>query len=472
MSPGIDLGKNRVRVHIVGIGGAGMSAIAVVLASMGNTVTGSDARSSPVLDRLRARGIEARAGHNPSAVAGADVVVASTAVPADDPEIAEAHARAIPVASRAQMLSSICALRRTIAVAGTHGKTTTSSMLAAILSAAGWSPSFIIGGDIVGLGPGAAWEAGEWMVVEADESDGTFLQIPADAAVITSVEADHLDFYGGWDQLQGAFARFAAGVGGRLVACADDPGASRAAADDPGPNRAPGSPGRSLYGAHPTARWRMVGVTATATATSFELLQSGSSVGKVEVGVPGHHNALNACGAIALALELGVPFPPAAGALSAFRGVKRRFEPRGERNGVTFVDDYAHLPAEVRAAVATARGGGWKRVVTVFQPHRYSRTEALWREFADAFEGSDLVVVTGIYPGDEEPRPGVTGRLVADAIRSAHPDTPVEYAEDRNDLVALVASRLRPGDLCLTLGAGDLTTLPDALLLEVGGACR
>jgi UDP-N-acetylmuramate--alanine ligase len=337
-----------------------------------------------------------------------------------------------------------------VAVAGTHGKTTTSSMLALVLVEAGMRPSFVIGGDVLELGTGVVWDEGDLFVVEADESDGTFLALGAYAALVTNVEPDHLEHYGSFDGLRTAFERFVAEAPGPHVVCADDAIAA--------------SLGGVTYGVSEDADYRMVDVTLGRSSVSFSVVHDGSVLGQLRLPVPGLHNATNACGAAVMGLLLGAPFDAAARALARYGGVARRFQFRGERDGVTFVDDYAHLPSEVAAALAAARDGGWRRIVCVFQPHRYSRTGALWRDFAGAFVNADRLVVTDVYPADEQPRPGVTGKLIVDAVLGAHPSAQVAYLPDRRDWVPYLRRVLRPGDLCLTLGAGDLTTLPDELL--------
>jgi UDP-N-acetylmuramate--alanine ligase len=449
------------RYHVVGVGGSGMSAIATVLAAMGHEVSGSDQRDSPVLARLAGAGVTTWVGHHPARLAGVHAVAASTAVPSGDPELAFARQAGIPVLSRADILAGICATRRTLAVAGTHGKTTTSSMLAAILDAAGLHPSFIVGGDIAGVGPGARWDQGEWLVVEADESDGTFLRLSAEGVVVTNVEPDHLDFYGDVAHLERAFAAFLRGAKGPRVACVDGPAADALVSTLGQPV--------ITYGLRAGAALRLVEVAPTRDGVGFTLSRGGERLGPVSLGVAGAHNALNATGALALALAIGVPAETAIAALQTFGGVARRFERRGAQGGVTFVDDYGHLPGEVSAAIAAARAGGWRRVVAVFQPHRYSRTAALWQDFADSFCGADVVVVTDVYPSGEPPRPGITGELVARAVRQAHPEHDVRYIAERENLVAALQAELQDGDLCLTLGAGDLTTLPDRLLAGTGG---
>ena len=448
--PVLDLATPR-RVHIVGVGGAGMSAIATVLAAMGHTVSGSDLKESPSLLRLRAAGLHVTVGHAAANVpADTDAVAISTAIPRSNPEVAAAESGGVPVLRRADALAAIAATRRTVAVAGTHGKTTTSSMLALVLVEAGLRPSFIIGGDVNEIGTGAVWNDSDLFVVEADESDGTFLELGAFAALVTNVEPDHLEHYGGFDALIDAFRRFAGSADGPVVVGADDLLSK--------------SLGGITYGTAEDADYRMVDVEARRSTVSFALEHDGSRLGVVRLPVPGLHNARNACGAVVMGLQLGAPFEAAARALARYGGVARRFQFRGERDGVTYVDDYAHLPTEVRAALAAARDGGWRRIVCAFQPHRYSRTAALWQDFATAFADADLLVVTDVYAADEPPRPGVSGKLIVNAVLEANPAAQVAYLPSRRDWVPFLRRALRPGDLCLTLGAGDLTALPDQLL--------
>jgi UDP-N-acetylmuramate--alanine ligase len=447
------------RIHVVGVGGTGMSAIATVLAAMGHHVSGSDLKNSPSVERLAAVGVATWIGHDPTQLGDAELVTASTAVPADNAELREAGRRGLPVLRRAQVLAGICATRRTFAVAGTHGKTTTSSMLALVLAEAGLHPSFVIGGDINDVGAGGAWDpAGEWMVVEADESDGTFLELGPEAALVTSVEPDHLDYYGGVEGMESAYRDFLAQAAGARLVCADDAGSARI-------GRQVG--GVVSYGTAAGADYRMGGVVSGRDGVAFDLAGPGlGQTGRVVLAVPGLHNARNAAAAASAAMVIGVDFETAQRALGRYGGVARRFEFRGQRDGVTYVDDYGHLPGELRSALAAARDGGWQRVVAVFQPHRYSRTAALWESFADAFVDADVVVITDVYSAGEVPRPGVTGRLVANAVRAAHPRADVRYHPRHDELVAALRSLLRPGDLCLTLGAGDLTVVPSELLGE------
>jgi UDP-N-acetylmuramate--alanine ligase len=441
-------------VHVVGIGGAGMSAIATVLQAMGHTVTGSDLKSSAVTERLLRAGMAVSIGHAASNLGTADLVTVSSAVADDNPEVVEARRRGVPVLTRARMLAEVAARRRGLAVAGTHGKTTTASMLALQLVDAGLRPSFLIGGDVNEIGTNAVWDEGDWLVVEADESDGTFLSLVPEIAVVTNVEADHLDHYGSFAAVRSAFEEFVAGARHRVVG-GDDPVAAAIGR----------SVGADVVGTEPGCTHRIVDLSLARSSLSFDLVgPSGVVLGTLAVPVPGLHNARNAAVATVAALAAGAPFDAAARALARFAGVARRFEFRGSVGGVTFVDDYAHLPTEVRAALAAARNGGWRRVVAVFQPHRYSRTEELGSEFGAAFGDADVVVVTDVYGAGESPIPGVSGELVARAVRASFPEMPVLYAAGRSDLRRTVGDLLEPGDLCCTLGAGDLTSLPDELM--------
>jgi UDP-N-acetylmuramate--alanine ligase len=361
---------------------------------------------------------------------------------------------------RSGALAAMTAQRQTVAVAGTHGKTTTSALLATILAGTGREPGWVVGAGVPGLGHSATWGGRGPLVVEADESDGTFLALAADAALVTNVEPDHLEHWGGEPALRAAFVRFAAACSGPVVLCADDPG-SAALAD--------AASDAVTYGTAVDAGYRVVEVAAAGTGVTFVLEHAGERMPVEVPAAPGVHNARNAAGALALAHRLGVPLAEGAAALAGFRGVARRFEVRGEAGGVLFVDSYDHLPTEVAAALAAARSGPWRRVVCCFQPHRYSRTAALGASFAEAFEGADLLAITDVYAAGEPPRPGVSGKLVVDAVLDAHPWHQVAWLPTLDDVVAWCRAVLRPGDLCLTLGAGDLTTVPDRLIDALGG---
>ena len=449
----VDLSRAR-RIHLIGAGGAGMGAIASVLAAMGHEVSGSDLKEGPIVERLRAEGVEVTIGHEPTNLGEAELVAISSAIPEHNPELRAARESGIEVLRRADLLPAVAAQRRTIAVAGTHGKTTTASMLSMVLTEAGLQPSFIIGGDVNEIGSGAVWGDGEWIVVEADESDRTFLSLDAEVAVVTNAESDHLETYGGNPAaLYAAFAEFADGAS-NCVMCADDPGAAGLAQQA----------GAVTYGIDPAADYQIVDLVRGRASVSFSLKHRRERLVSVALPTPGLHNARNAAAAVVTALEIGAPADAASRALSRFGGVARRYEFRGEAAGVTFVDDYAHLPAEVEAALAAAGDGGWKRIVAVFQPHRYSRVAALAQDFADAFERADEVVVTDVYAAGETPRPGVTAKLIVDAVLDAHPETRISHVARLSDVVARLARGLSAGDLCLTLGAGDLTSVPDAVL--------
>lgn len=456
---GLDLSRP-TRVHVVGAGGAGMGAIASVLWAMGHSVTGSDIKDSQVTERLRAEGVPVAVGHDPANLGAAEVVAISSAISADNPEVRAARAAGVPVATRSQILPAIASVRRTAAVAGTHGKTTTSSMLALVLVEAGLRPSFIIGGDLNEIGTGGVWDTGDWFVIEADESDRTFLALDPDVAVVTSVEPDHLEAYGGDPaELEAAFRTFLGSADAGVV-CADDPVAAALA-----------RPASAVtYGTDAGADYRMTALQRSMPAVAFDLSHRGERLGRIELPTPGLHNARNAAAAAVAALTIGAPFEAAAEALGRFGGVARRFEFRGAAAGVSFIDDYAHLPGEVAAALDAARDGGqWDRIVCVFQPHRYSRTAAVGADFAHSFAAADHLVVTEIYAAGEAPRPGVSSKIIVDAVLDARPQSSVTWLPRLDDAAEWLQRRLRPGDLCLTLGAGDLTALPDAVMERLRG---
>ena len=454
----LDLSVPR-RVHVVGVGGAGMSAIAEVLAAMGHDVTGSDLKPSAGLERLEALGVAVTVGHAAANLGQAELLTRSTAVPDRNPECRAAAEAGIPVLSRADVLTAICAQRSTVAVAGTHGKTTTASMLALVLRQAGVRPSFIIGGDVNEIGTGAAWDSGDLLVVEADESDGTFVRLPRSAAVVTNVEPDHLDHHGGYRELLAAFRRFVEETGGPVIVGVDDPDGAHlvASTDAVGIGTAEG------------ADWRITDVGEAWEGVRFTLTAPDGDRLPLSLPVPGLHNARNAACAAAISRLLGMPSDPIIEGLGNFGGVARRFEHRGSSGGVAVVDDYAHLPTEVRATIAAASSGSWRRLVAVFQPHRYSRTEALWSDFGNAFEGADRIYVTDVYPAGEAPRPGVSGQLIVDAVERAFPGTDIHYIQRREELVVALADDLVAGDLCLTMGAGDLTSVPDEVRGRLDG---
>ena len=454
----IDLSTAR-KIHIIGIGGSGMSAIAGVLVSMGHEVSGSDAAPSAMFDRVREQGANIWLGSEPDRLGSdLDAVVVSTAIPSDDPEVSAARVAGIAVLRRAEILSAIAATRRTIAIAGTHGKTTTSTLLALVLEAGGMHPSWIIGAEITGRGNGSHWDSGQWFVVEADESDGTFLTLGASAAVVTNVEPDHLEHYGGWRQLKDAFEQFVTETNGPAVICIDDENA-RAIAE---------RTSAVTYGHRAGADYRIVDMNLGNFGATFRIENDGATSEVIELPIAGAHNVSNACAALAMGHQLGVPIGVGASGIASFKGVGRRFQKRGVKNEITFVDDYAHLPSEVAAALGAAKAGDWKRVVAVFQPHRYSRTAQVGRDFGGAFDDADVLILGDVYSAGESPRPGVDGTVVRDAVAAGPGHPPITYVANRNELAASVLDVLQPGDLCLTLGAGDITKLADEIqgLLE------
>jgi UDP-N-acetylmuramate--alanine ligase len=447
--------------HFVGIGGAGMSAIAKVLLERGVSVSGSDLKRSRAATMLEATGARLRIGHEASLVEGADVVVVSSAIPQSNPERMRAHELGLPILTRGEALADLLGTRRSIVVAGTHGKTTTTSMIVTVLRAAGWDPTYLVGGGLNDVGTNARLGRDDLIVAESDESDGSFLLLEPRIAVVTNVEADHLDHWGGLAPIQAAFAAFLGRVqrGGAMVVPALDEdlvrvaGAAQASALTFGPGGDVGAE---------DVRCALEGAGFTLTCAGAEA--------RVQLRVPGHHNVLNALAAAAACLQTGVSVEDIARGLSYYRGVERRFQVRGQAGGVTVIDDYAHHPTEVRATLAAARTGRWDRVVAVFQPHLFSRTVAFKDEFGSSFADADVVVVTDVYGAREQPMVGVTGKLVADSVCRRLPGRPVAYLPHRAELLSYLQSTLRPGDVVLTLGAGDISSLGEELLAHLEAA--
>jgi UDP-N-acetylmuramate--alanine ligase len=461
------LGRTR-RIHFVGVGGIGMSGIAELLANLGYEVTGSDARRSEVTDRLETLGVRVWTGHDATQVGAADVVVTSSAIGPDNSEVAEARRRHIPVIPRAEMLAELMRLRYGIAIAGAHGKTTTTSMVALILERAGLDPTAVIGGKLSAFGSNARLGRGEFMVVEADESDRSFLKLSPAIALITNLDREHMESYGSWENLQQAFADFANKVPfyGAVVACVDDPAVRQLM---PKLTRRVITYGLNGY------RANIVGLhmRLEAFGSACDVVQqqpdgSSTDLGGLHLRVPGRHNLLNALGAVAVGLEAGVPFSRIAAALEEFRGADRRFQMRGEEREVMVVDDYGHHPTEIAAVIAAARAGIDRRIVVVFQPHRYSRTSQLLHEFGIALSGADEVVLTDIYAAGESAIEGVTIEAVADAVRAAG-HCPVHVVKNLEGLPAAVSALARSGDLVITLGAGSIGTVGDRILDELRG---
>jgi UDP-N-acetylmuramate--alanine ligase len=447
--------------HFIGIGGIGMSGLAEILLNLGMKVSGSDLRRGPITDRLAQLGATIYEGHEAGHVAGATVVVTSSAVGASNPEVVEAHARKIPVIHRGEMLAELMRLKYGIAIAGMHGKTTTTSMVASVLAAGGLDPTVVVGGRVDALGSNARLGTTQYLVAEADESDRSFLKLSPILAVVTNLDREHMDCYRDMADVERAFLEFMDRVPfyGAVTACIDN---------------------ELLKGILPRARRRVLtyGVAAEADYrlefleavegrfARFFVHTAAGPMGPFELHVPGRHNVLNATAAVAVAHQLEVPAEKIAEGLTRFRGVDRRFQHRDTASGITVVDDYGHHPTEIRATLAAARECGHKKIHVVFQPHRYSRTLDLMDQFAGAFIDADSVVVLPIYAASEEPIPGVTAERLAEKITSPH----VEFAPDFPAAVAAVAARAHAGDLILTLGAGNVSQLAPQILAALQAA--
>lgn len=452
------------RVHFTGIGGAGMSGIARIMLARGVPVSGSDSADSEQLGQLAALGIDVHVGHAAANLAAADTLVVSSAIREDNPELAQARRRGIRILHRMAALASVMLGAQGIAIAGTHGKTTTTSMITTVLRNCGAEPSYVIGGILAETGLGAEDGGGEAFVVEADESDGSFLMLSPAAAVVTCVEADHLDNWGSLAEIEAGFVAFARKIsaGGLLVTCADDVGARALAA------AARQLPVRVLsYGESADADYRLGGVIPRGMATALTVTGAGRARlagpagAAFEIAVPGRHNALNAAAAFATAVELGFSPDEVTRGLAAYRGARRRMELTGESEGVRVLDSYGHHPTELTADLTAARdvaGGG--RVIAIFQPHLFSRTRIFAAQFGAALGLADEVLVLDVYAAREDPEPGVSGKLVADAV----PGGRAQFLADRQDVPSAVAGIAKPGDLVLTMGAGDVTALGPLIL--------
>ena len=450
--------KRYQHIHFVGIGGVGMSGIAEILVNLGYRVSGSDQKRTETIERLERLGAKVFTGHRAENVEGVHVVVYSSAVARDNVELQTARQRQVPTIERAEMLAELMRLKYGIAVAGTHGKTTTTSMVGAVLAEGRYDPTIVVGGRVTNLGSNARLGQGEYLVAEADESDGSFLKLAPTIAVVTTIDAEHLDHYGSLDAIRAAFLTFVNKVPfyGAVVLCLDQPNIQMLL---------PHVEKRIItYGLESGAdlvarRLQLRGMTSR-----FDVFHHGELLGECVLQIPGRHNVLNALAAIGVGLDLEIPFATISAALAGFAGVQRRFQVRGTAGGVTVVDDYGHHPAEIRATLAAAKAGFDCRVVTVFQPHRYSRTLHLRQEFLTAFNQADVLVVMDIYPAGEAPIPGVNAADLADDIR-AHGHRNVTYlGNDRARIVDHVCEISRPGDLVLTLGAGDVSQLASDIL--------
>ena len=454
----------KARVHFVGIGGVGMSGIAEVLLNLGYTVSGSDLKASETTRHLETLGGSLVCGpHRPENVGDCDVVVISSAVRRENPEVQAARARKIPVVPRAEMLAELMRLKYGVAVAGSHGKTTTTSIVATVLAAGGLDPTTVVGGKLNSFGSNAKLGKSDLMVVEADESDGSFLRLSPALAIVTNIDPEHMDHYGTLERLQGAFAEFVNRVPfyGAAILCLDHPNVQALL---------PHLEKRVVtYGFAAQADYRADEVRLDGFMTRFRVFRRGEDLGEFSVQMVGRHNAQNALAAIVVAEEMQVPLDQVREALAGFGGVQRRFTVRGEERGVTVVDDYGHHPAEIRATLKGAKQAFGRRVAAAFQPHRYTRTKLLMDEFATAFNDADLLFVTEVYAASEDPIPEASGERLAEAVRACgHHD--VTYVPARSQMATALQARVQAGDLVLTLGAGDITqTGPELLgLLKQG----
>ncbi|MEE8582163.1 MAG: UDP-N-acetylmuramate--L-alanine ligase [Myxococcota bacterium] len=451
-------------IHFVGVGGIGMCGLAELLHNQGYRVTGSDLQESATVKRLEGLGVKVFRGHAEAHLGEADVLVYSSAVRTNNPEVREATRRKIPVIARAEMLAEVMRLKDGIAVAGSHGKTTTTSLIAHVLDRAGLDPTAVIGGRVLAAGSdrtGARLGRGDLLVAEADESDGSFLRLAPVIAVVTNIDPEHLDYYGSFEALQDAFVRFANSIPfwGAAVLCLDHPGVQAIV---------PRLSRRVVtYGFSSQADLVASELEADGFGMRFAVQQRGKELGRVCIRLPGSHNVANAMATLAVALELDVPFRLAAEALEDFVGIERRFETKGTARGVQVVDDYGHHPAEIKATLGAARDAHSGRIVVVFQPHRYTRTRDLFDEFTSAFNESDLLVVTEIYAAGETKIPAVEAQLLVDAIRS-HGHRDVRFVANLEEIAQALPAELRAGDLVITLGAGDISRLGPRLLAGLG----
>jgi UDP-N-acetylmuramate--alanine ligase len=456
--------RNTQRLHFVGIGGIGMSSIAAILLNLGYTVSGSDLALSDVTRRLQQGGATVYQGHAAAHVQGADVVVISAAVQPDNVEVLTARAQHIPVIPRAEMLAELMRMKYGIAIAGTHGKTTTTSLVATVLAYGGLDPTVLIGGRLNSLGSNAKLGQGEYLVAEADESDGSFLLLSPTISVVTTVDAEHLDFYGDLAAVQRAFTQFINKVPfyGCSIICLDQPHIQ---------SLVPQLCRRFItYGLTTQADYMARDLHVAGLRSRFDVYRAGERLGPCSLNLPGTHNVSNALAAIAVGAELDIPFPTMAQALEEFSGVQRRFELRGVRDGITVVDDYGHHPEEIRQTLRAARAV-WPeaRLTVVFQPHRYTRTHLLQQEFCTAFDDADALVLLDIYAAGETPLPGVSTGLLYEGLIS-HGQREVYYARERTAVVPFLQRALRPNDILLTLGAGDVWQIGEAFLQATGEA--
>ena len=454
------------RIHFVGIGGAGMSGIAEVMLDMGYPVSGSDLKSNEATERLIRMGGRIVYGHAPSNVEGAQVVVHSSAVPPDNPELKAARAAGMPVITRAEMLAELMRMKYGVAVGGAHGKTTTTSMVAAVLARGGLDPTIVVGGRLHALGANARLGHGQFLVAEADESDGSFLELAPAVAVVTNIDREHMDHYRDLDAVRQAFIHFANRVPfyGLVVLCADDPEVQ---------GILPFVTKRTLlYGTAVPAALCAEDIHLEGGGSRFRVTRMSKNLGTLQLQIPGRHNVLNALAAVAVGQELGLDWDAMAAGLKGFQGAERRFQRRGEANGVSVVEDYGHHPTEIAAVIAAARPIAAKgRLIVAFQPHRFSRTQSLMNEFGPAFAGADAVFLTDIYAASEEPIAGVDVDALAGAVRGAFSGA-VHVVKALHDMPAALAQFAKPGDLIVLLGAGSIGSIAPRVLDELKKGSR
>ena len=453
--------KRRVkRIHFVGIGGIGMSGIAEVLLNLGYRVGGSDLSESETTLRLRKAGADIAIGHRKENLRDADVVVTSSAVRPDNPEVAAAHERAIPVIPRAEMLAELMRLKYGVAVAGTHGKTTTTSLIATVLACGGLDPTAVIGGKLNIFGSNAKLGQGELLVAEADESDGSFLKLSPTIAIVTNIDPEHLDHYRNLEEIQTAFLEFINKVPfyGLAVLCLDHENVQALI---------PQVKKRYVtYGLSTQANYRAGSISFQGVMTSFRAFENDRELGRISIQMPGLHSVYNALATIATARELDLDFGVVQEALGSFSGVQRRFQIKGERGGILVVDDYGHHPAEIKATLSAAQNGWGRRTVVIFQPHRYTRTRDLLREFFTAFNQADVLFLLDIYPAGEDPIPGVKAENLYEGIKG-HGHKDVTLVSERKEILDHLLPRLKSGDMVITLGAGDVWKIGETLLEEL-----
>ncbi|HBO83684.1 MAG: UDP-N-acetylmuramate--L-alanine ligase [Deltaproteobacteria bacterium GWC2_42_11] len=454
--------KGKIKhIHFVGIGGIGMSGIAEVLINLGYRVTGSDMKISEATKRLERLGAVIHISHRGKNINGADVVVYSSAVKEDNPEIEAAHEMTVPVIPRAEMLAELMRMKYGIAIAGTHGKTTTTSIIATILGSSGMDPTVVIGGRLNSIGTNARLGKGEFLVAEADESDGTFLKLSPTIAVVTNIDPEHMDYYKDMDEVKNAYLSFINKVPfyGCCVLCLDHPNVQALISRVERKH--------ITYGLTAQADCHARGIEFKGMETSFEVWNRHESLGRVTIRIPGIHNIYNSLAAIAVAIELGLNFEDVKNALAGFSGVERRFQIKGIVNNITVVDDYGHHPAEIRATLKAAKDGWGKRIVALFQPHRYTRTKDLYEDFLSAFYDADVLILTDIYPAGEEKIEGVSSEALFHGIKGyGHRD--VTYIPDKKDVPAHLAKIVRSGDMVIIMGAGDIWQTGEEILKQMG----